>query len=125
MARLLNELRLVGRRQGAAILLLHHPRKPNAEKPTLPLENPSPLEWLNEASGARAFINQTTTRIAFDRTRVLDENGEALGYRRLVGVELLSNAEQQTAFARLPEQFTFKQAKQTYGAATILPVIFF
>ncbi|PYT97162.1 MAG: hypothetical protein DMG38_20765 [Acidobacteria bacterium] len=61
------------------------------------------LEWLNEASGARAFINQTTPRIALDRTRnpdaafvmkyhvktkglsesiyierVLDENGEAI-----------------------------------------------
>ena len=140
MARLLNELRLVGRRDGSAILLLHHPRKPNAEKPVPSLETLPPLEWLNEASGARAFINQTTTRIAFDRTRnpdaafvmkyhvktkgssesiyierVLDENGEALGYRRLVGVELLANAEQQAAFARLPEQFTFKNAKQTYG----------
>jgi hypothetical protein len=141
MARLLNDLRLVARKERSAILLLHHPRKPNAEKPVPPLENLPPLEWLNEASGARAFINQTTTRIAFDRTkrnpdaafvmkfhvktkgpsesiyieRVLDEDGGDLGYRRLIGVALLGNDEQQAAFQKLPAQFTFKQAKHTYG----------
>ena len=141
MARLLNDLRAISRRTRSSILLLHHPRKPNAERPVPPLENLAPLEWLNEASGARAFINQTTTRIAFDRTkknpdaafvmkyhvktkgpseaiyiqRVLDDTGEALGYRRLAGVALLGNDEQVAAFNRLPEQFTFKLAKQTYG----------
>lgn len=141
MARLLNDLRLVARKEHSAILLLHHPRKPNAERPVPPLENLPPLEWLNEASGARAFINQTTTRIAFDRTkrnpdaafvmkfhvktkgpsesvyieRVLDEDGADLGYRRLIGIALLGNDEQEAAFKKLPAQFTFKQAKHTYG----------
>jgi hypothetical protein len=48
--------------------------------------------------------------------RVLDaEDGEPLGYRPLAGVELLFNDEQEDCFRRLPDSFTFKQAKQAYG----------
>jgi hypothetical protein len=49
-------------------------------------------------------------------TRVLDgEDGEPMGYRRMVGVELLFNRDQQESFAQLPDSFSFKEAKQTYG----------
>jgi AAA domain len=140
MASLLNKLRCIAQKEHCAILLLHHPRKPSREYPVRPLEDTSIVEFLNEASGARAFINQTTTRIGFDRPkrgdaafvmkfhiktkspsesiyveRVLDESGEARGYRRLTGITLLNNIEQQRTLESLPHEFTFKEAKQGYG----------
>ena len=105
------------------------------------------MEWLLQASGARALINQTNTRIAFDvpsslshvgeesalvvkafvkmrgesgpfyLERVYDQ-GEPIGYRRMVGCKLLGNPDQEAAFRRLPlppKQFTFKEAKAAYG----------
>lgn len=48
--------------------------------------------------------------------RVLDgEHGEPVGYRRMIGVELLFNQDQEQCFALLPHSFTFKEAKQAYG----------
>jgi hypothetical protein len=44
-----------------------------------------------------------------------DEEGTPLGYRALAGLELLFNAEQEAAFRKLPNQFTFKEAKHAYG----------
>ena len=53
--------------------------------------------------------------------RVLDEDGEPLGYRRVSGVSLLGNHEQAAAYHSLPEEFRFKEAQQTYckGAQAI------
>jgi hypothetical protein len=113
------------------------------------------MTWLLQACGARALINQTDVRIAFDAApglriadrgrrdamnitddiglvvkgfarlrgefgplflkRELDEEGAPLGYRELVGLELLSNPEQEAAFRKLSDEFSFKQAKQAYG----------
>ena len=144
MAQLLNDLRLVARKEHSAILLLHHPKKYNPEFPPPPLEDNLLLDYLNIASGARSFINLITTRIGFDRSkrhpeaafvmkyhiktktpseavyieRILDdETGEALGYQRIVGISLLNNNEQEAAFRKLSEQFTFKQAMQAYERA--------
>jgi hypothetical protein len=104
------------------------------------LESTPIMEWLQQASGARALVNQTNARIAFDRPRmrddcafvmkshvktkaegeavyierILNEEGEPVGYKRLVGVKLLGNQEQEAAFRRLPEHFAFKVAKQIY-----------
>jgi AAA domain len=47
--------------------------------------------------------------------RCFDKEGDPIGYRLLSGEELLGNAEQQQAFKRLPDTFTFKQAKEVYG----------
>jgi hypothetical protein len=100
----------------AAWVLIHHPRKdqPEAEKVAL-LDAPRVVDWLQAAAGARALINQSSTRIAVDSVgqgqtgdllmrwnykglgdrgplrieRALDDNGDAQGYRRLIGSDLL------------------------------------
>jgi len=146
MASFLGECKRIARQFHCAILLLHHIRKPKADDPLSPLETTPVLEWLLQAYGARALVNQTNTRIAFDSPgsfshasdaalvvksfvkmrgesgpfyleRVLHE-GEPVGYRRIVGSQLLGNKDQEAAFRKLPDppkQFTFKDAKRTYG----------
>jgi len=141
--RFLQDARNLARANHCAILFLHHVRKPGADG-ILPLEETPALEWLLEAAGARALINQTTTRIAFDRPRranaidaafvmkyfvktigeggpiylerVCNEQGDPIGYRAMAGVQLLGDADQQALFLRLPHgQFSFKEAKFIYG----------
>lgn len=144
MGKFLQDLKTVARKEHSAILLLHHVRKPG-EMGVPALEESPTLEWLQQASGARALINQTNTRIAFDRARknqaekaafvmkgfvkmkgetesifierVLDDQGQPLGYKRVVGIGLLGNADQEAAYVRLPEQFTFKEAKAIFARA--------
>ena len=147
MASFLGECKRVARQCHCAILLLHHVKKPKADDPLSSLELTPVLEWLLRASGARALINQTNSRIAFDvfgsfshasdaalvvksfvkmrgesgpfyLARVLDADGEPIGYRRMVGSQLLGNPEQEKAFRNLPDppsQFTFKNAKLAYA----------
>jgi hypothetical protein len=45
--------------------------------------------------------------------RLLGDDDEPMGYAQLHGASLLFNTERQSAFESLPDQFTFKQAKQT------------
>ena len=47
--------------------------------------------------------------------RVVDANGEAIGYRRVTGYDLLCNQVQEAVFEALPARFSFKDAKQAYG----------
>jgi hypothetical protein len=47
--------------------------------------------------------------------RVLDEGGEALGYKKLTGASLLFNEGQSATFGKLPDAFRFKDAKHAYG----------
>ncbi len=151
-ASMMTELRKLAREFGTAFLLVHHIRKPGEDGPPA-LEGERVMAWLNMACGARALINQSDVRIAFDvsagarrvaatrskigagddvglvvkgferlrgefgplfLTRDCNDEGEILGYRRMTGVELLFNAEQQAAFARLPQEFSFKEAKHIY-----------
>jgi hypothetical protein len=49
--------------------------------------------------------------------RVLDTDGEPVGYQRVTGASLLRNPDQEEAFGRLPNQFKFKDAKGVYGKA--------
>jgi hypothetical protein len=142
MGRFLNENRAVARAMHCAILMLHHIRKPG-ENGVPNLEELSTLDWLHEAAGARALINQTNTRMAFDirrhaenpgsvlvfksyvkmkgengtlfLERVCNDDGDPIGYRRLIGVELLANKEQESAYNKLPEQFRFREAISAYG----------
>jgi hypothetical protein len=54
----------------------------------------------------------------FHLARVLDLDGEPIGYRRIVGCELLGSSEQEAAFHKLPDQpkpFIFKEARFAYG----------
>jgi hypothetical protein len=132
-------------RHGAAILVVHHVRKPDREHqpPNLLSEDTRVMEWFREAAGHSAILNQSHTRIAIASAdgrssmdaalvlrwyrkskgevgplyleRVRDEAGEPLGFRPLAGVQLLGNAEQAIALQKLPKAFTFKEAKQVYG----------
>jgi hypothetical protein len=47
--------------------------------------------------------------------RVLGEDDKPMGHEQLRGASLLFNSDRQTAYERLPESFTFTQAKQAYG----------
>lgn len=140
MAIFLGQCKQLARRYHCAILLLHHLRKPG-ENGMARLETTPVLQWLLHASGARALINQSNTRIAFEERstevlvvksfakmrgesgpyfleRVFDEDGEPIGYRRMAGCNLLGNKEQQAALDKLPnppEPFTFKDARYAYG----------
>ena len=147
MGSFLREYKRVARQCHCAILFLHHIKKPGKDDNLSSLESTPVLEWLLQASGARALINQTNTRIAFDApgsfshasdaalvvksfvkmrgesgpfylARVLDADGEPIGYRRIVGCKLLGNPDQENAFRKLPDppkQFTFKEARFAYG----------
>ena len=141
MAKFLQDTRKLARENHCAILLLHHVRKPIDERGVPKLQETPAIEWLNEASGARALINLTNTRIAFDTVganddaafvmkyfvklkgesgpfyleRVCNGEGEPIGYRTMAGVELLRNPEQQERFGQLPAKFSFKDAKRIYG----------
>ncbi len=124
---------------GAAMLFIHHIRKPDIENPQQLASAESALSWLLQASGARALINQTFVRIGIDRcsnspaelvlrahyklrgevgpwqlARKYDETGEPTGYFRLTGIALL-NPDQRDAFDRLPNEFTFTEAERVYG----------
>lgn len=142
MAKFLQNARKVARSINCAVLLLHHVRKPG-ENGVPALEDTPTLEWLTEASGARALINQTNARIAFDiprragandaalvmkyfvklrgesgpfyLERVCNYDGDPIGYQSVAGVHLLGNDDQEKAFNQLPRQFAFKEAKRIYG----------
>jgi hypothetical protein len=141
MGQTLGTFRAIAREQNCAILLLHHTRKPG-EMGAAALEDTAIIEWLNEASGARALINQTNARIALEKPRsalkddvallmkahiklkgesglyqlerICDNAGEPIGYSPLAGVDLLRNADQETAFRNLPPKFSFAEAKRIY-----------
>jgi hypothetical protein len=140
MGQLLGNLRSLARSQHCTILLLHHIRKPG-ENGVPALEDTPPLVWLLQASGARALINQTNTRIALDYKRgagggalimrsfvklkgdsgpvhierACDSEEEPVGYRRLADASLLRNEDQEDAYERLPEHFRFKEAMAVYA----------
>ncbi|MDA2924572.1 hypothetical protein MYX65_07940 [Acidobacteria bacterium AH-259-L09] len=44
-----------------------------------------------------------------------DGSGEPLGYNQVKGAPLLCNEAQEETFAKLPDRFRFKDAKQQYG----------
>jgi KaiC/GvpD/RAD55 family RecA-like ATPase len=108
-----------------------------------PLEIAKLRHWFNQARGARVLINGSDVRLGVDEphlgslpqevalvmrgfervrgeipffylARVLDEDGEPLGYRRVKGSSLLPT-EQREAFTKLHDTFRFKEAKQVYG----------
>jgi hypothetical protein len=140
------KLRDTARRHNASVLLIHHIRKHGTDKEgeqnTLPLQTTDTMRWLEQASGASALITQSTIRIGFDmapagaeaervmkgRTkltgefgpitlkRVLDEEGEAIGWARVSGVHLIPQTDgQRDGFVAFADEFTFKQVKEKAG----------
>lgn len=47
--------------------------------------------------------------------RVCDDDSSPRGYRLRKGISLLINPEHQAAYRKLPNEFSFKQAKEAYG----------
>jgi hypothetical protein len=139
---LIQSLRRLTKTYGTAFLLIHHTRKKN-DKPgatVFNIETTPVMTWMEQACGARALINQTDLRMAIDRSpknpnvlvvraalrvrgdvgtfhliRILDGDGEPIGYVRQAGVQFLENPDHQKCFAMLPQSFSFKDAKDAYG----------
>jgi hypothetical protein len=138
----MGQLRSAAYKHGVAIVAIHHIRKPSPEGvPALDREDTVLMQWLNQAAGHRSIINQSDTRIAADLPstgrggelvlrwhrrlygergplyveRVSDDDGNAIGYRRLSGPKLLGNPDQQAAYENLPNEFSFTVARRIYG----------
>src|SRR5687767_9116828 len=62
----IHNLKQVSRQQHCSTLLMHHIRKPDQKLGVPSLVDTPALKLLLQASGARALINQTNTRIALD-----------------------------------------------------------
>jgi hypothetical protein len=62
----LNEMRRVARKYGVAIVLLHHLRQEDRKDGRPCLENSAAMDWLTEASGARALLNHVDLRLRVD-----------------------------------------------------------
>ena len=136
-------LRKLSQQHRVSFVLIHHIKKQDKKgflDARANLETDSPLQWLNLACGARALVNQSDVRIGVDRSskpnaclvvrghvringevgpfyleRAFDDDEQPIGYKRLSGVELLDNKDQQAAFDKLPPAFSFKEAKTNYG----------
>lgn len=139
----LQSLRKLCQQYRVSFLLIHHIKKQEKKsflQPSTSLETDPVLQWMALACGARALVNQSDVRIGVDRSskpnaclivrghvringevgpfyleRAFDDDEQPVGYKRLLGVELLDNRDQQAAFEKLPPTFSFKEAKAVYG----------
>jgi hypothetical protein len=134
----IKRLRAIAHENGTAFLMVHHLRKIKMGNDTL--EEGNALDWLRRAAGVRALVNQTDSRLAFAKRKREDEivlcghvrthgevgpflirrhrdaDGDPAGYARFEPVPgLIENAEQEAAFATLPDEFTFGEARATLG----------
>jgi KaiC/GvpD/RAD55 family RecA-like ATPase len=117
----------------------------NGEQSAGPLESANLRQWFQDARGASTLVNGSDIRLGVNEpdisavskdevalvvrgfgrvrgeigplflARDADENGNACGYRHLVGPELLFDEHRQKVLAELPQQFTFKRGKTAYG----------
>ena len=126
--------RQLSRDHGTAWLNVHHCRKPNQDPAYKTSLFTHPHEWLLEAAGSRALINQTDTRIGVAPgddlllsgfTRVLGpispfrlirryDAGEPLAYDAIVGPDALTS-EQRAMMDRLPALFSWAEARSILG----------
>lgn len=75
-ANMMNHLREIARAEKVAFFIVHHIKKPSDNVLHGALEDTPTMTWLLQACGARALINQTDVRIAFDAApglRVVDQ----------------------------------------------------
>jgi AAA domain len=136
-------LRTLMQQHQCAITGVHHVRKPSDNGPLVrpSLEDSNFRDWFLQARGAREIVNGSDVRLGLDLTaaqddsrlvfrgfgrmrgdtglmrleRVVDQDGEPHGYRRLCGLDLVNNPEHRSAYERFPPKFRFKDARATYG----------
>lgn len=139
-ATLLQSLKSIARKHELTFILIHHLRKPGVGDDAPPrLGDVTLIEWLNQASGARALVNQSDGRIGvapigvaptdrllvkskirvtdeFDWTliREYDSMGNPAGYRMENGIDSIGHAAK-TEFLRLPHEFRFTEARDLLG----------
>ena len=140
------EFRRLMRTYNTSILGVHHLKKPS-EKAKVPcLEDDDWRSWFLQARGARVLINGCDVRLGVDLprrrfkkdaalvmrgfervrgeiplmylNRVLDEDGDPLGYEKMKGVAMLANVEMEGTFRQLPQIFRHKDAKTAYAKAS-------
>jgi len=125
---------------------IHHPRKTQQQTDALSMPEDlltckNVLTWLEVAAGARALINQTSTRIGIETykgghndvelilrghyklrgnfgpiyiARDYNDEGDPIGYRRVVGRQLLT-PKQLEVLIHLPHSFRFKEVSVLSG----------
>jgi hypothetical protein len=122
-----------------AFEILHHIRKKDTKDPPPRLLAASIMDWLQQASGARALINQTAARFAIEDytvgdaslvmrghfklkgevgpwklKRVFGEQEDPLGYERMIGLDMLIPIDQ-ARYESLPAIFTWTEAEIILG----------
>jgi hypothetical protein len=104
--------------RGARALINSTDVRLGVEKPDMP-RIVVPDEHMTEqpALVMQGFARVTGNVGPIFASRVFDEDGEPLGYRQMIGAQLLFHDEQEKAFARLPVRFEFKEAKRIYRRA--------
>jgi hypothetical protein len=136
-AELVQRFRDSSRETGTAWLILHHLRKANQQAPALDLAE-NPHDWFQEAAGAHGLVNHSDTRLGvvartgqaqlmlggyvrgtgpmspIDLRRVLNDDGDPIGYKPLQGLEHLAGSDRE-ALNRLTEQFRFADARNALG----------
>jgi AAA domain len=136
-------LRALMRQHQCTITGVHHIRKPseNGMMTRPSLEESNFRDWFLQARGAREIVNGSDIRLGLDLTaaqddsrlvfrgfgrmrgdtglmrleRVVDQDGEPQGYRRLCGLDLVHNSDHRAAYERFPKTFRFKDARAIYG----------
>ena len=125
-------LRALASKTGATILLVHHPRKSRLDE-IYSLETDPPM-WFSQASGASSLIQNVDFRIGLQKdsadhlllrhyqrlqgwgplhrlVRVLDDDGEPIGFRLEGEFDQLTPAEKEE-FTKLPSQFRTGEARK-------------
>jgi len=133
------QLREVISTSGTSILLVTHTRKVSNDPKREPvsLQGGDVRRWFHETRGARSIINGSDVRLGveghshadlllrgFRRVdgelpalllkRVRDEDGKPIAYEQLTGSGLLFNEDQEATFGKLPQTFSFTDAKHVY-----------
>jgi hypothetical protein len=139
------QLRQVIAATGTSVQLLLHPPKQSSRRPEDQperLEGGNLSKWFHHNTrGARALINTPDVRLGIEKhshgglllrgfrrvvgeipqifvKRKLEADGKTpLAYEQVSDAGLLFNPEQEDAFKKLPNEFTFKVAVHTYGKA--------
>ena len=121
---------------------LHHIRKRDLNDSYQALEAAALRDWFQQTRGPRILINGSDLRVGIDESmhhqnalllrgfrrvdgefpaihlkRVLDEDGDPMGYQRMAGIDLVRNPDHQALYERLPAEFSFKDAKRIYSKA--------
>jgi hypothetical protein len=134
-------------RTGVMLVHHRRKQSRKVEESAGPLENAVLRRWFQDARGASSLINGSDIRLGIDEpdigvvgkdnaslvcrgfgrirgeigpiylAREVDDVGDPLGYRHLIGPELLFNPKQEAALAALPSNFAFKEAMAAYGHA--------